>query len=244
MIRFGSVKGYYFLDAWIMANIIQLGTYRFCSRFLDKTKDPCGRMFDQMTMAARSCSANIAEGCSRHQTSRETELKLLDVARATLSELLNDYFFWSMAEKIELWKKDSKEYRWVCESKLNRPKYRDDWTREAQQHILAEYSRLAPTIEHERNEVVINTMIVLCNRTISMLERLMAALLEEFKDNGGFTENLTKERLETRTKTEESPACPNCGGKMLKRTIRKGAKQGMQFWGCANYPQCNGSRNI
>ena len=53
--------GFYWLDTWVMANIIQLSTQHFCLRHLNRTNDPCGRQFDQMTQAARSAPANIAE---------------------------------------------------------------------------------------------------------------------------------------------------------------------------------------
>lgn len=54
--------GYYWLDIWILANVIQLATQDFCIRYLNRTNDPCGRQYDQMTQAARSVTANIAEG--------------------------------------------------------------------------------------------------------------------------------------------------------------------------------------
>lgn len=76
--------GYYWLDTWVMANVIQLATQDFCLRYLNHSNDPGGRQYDQMTQAARSAPANIAEGSSRHSTSKETEMKLTDVARATL----------------------------------------------------------------------------------------------------------------------------------------------------------------
>lgn len=84
-IQIKSVKGYYFLDAWIMANIIQQSTLHFCNDLLTRENDPCGRLRDQMTMAARSAVANIAEGASRRQTSRETEMRLTDVAAQALA---------------------------------------------------------------------------------------------------------------------------------------------------------------
>ena len=46
--------GYYWLDTWVLANVIQLATQDFCTRFLNRTNDPCGRLYDQMTQAARS----------------------------------------------------------------------------------------------------------------------------------------------------------------------------------------------
>ena len=52
-----STFGYYWLDTWVMANIIQLATQDFCLQHLNRSNDPCGRQFDQMTQAARSVSA-------------------------------------------------------------------------------------------------------------------------------------------------------------------------------------------
>lgn len=94
--------GYFWLDTWVMANVIQLATQDFCVRFLNHINDPCGRQLDQMTQAARSAPANIAEGNSRHSTSKETEMKLTDVARATLSELANDYLNWLLRHEQTL----------------------------------------------------------------------------------------------------------------------------------------------
>ncbi len=71
---FGSTNGCYFLDSWVLANIVQLGTQQFCRQFLNRRNDPCGRQYDQMTQAARSGCANIAEGSARRATSRQTEM--------------------------------------------------------------------------------------------------------------------------------------------------------------------------
>lgn len=79
MINIHSVNGYMTLLSWRVGNILQLATQSFCRRFVDYQVDPCGRLRDQMEMAARTVPANIAEGSSRHQTSYETELRLLDV---------------------------------------------------------------------------------------------------------------------------------------------------------------------
>ena len=104
-----------------MANVIQLATQDFCSRFLNRTNDPCGRQYDQMTQAARSAPANIAEGNSRHSTSKETEMKLTDVARATLSELANDYLNWMLRHEQTPWSIHSAEYAAVYSTRLDRP---------------------------------------------------------------------------------------------------------------------------
>ena len=118
--------GYFWLDTWVMANIIQLATQDFCRRFLNHSNDPGGRQYDQMTQAARSAPANIAEGNSRHTTSRETEMKLTDVARATLAELTNDYFNWLLQHKQLPWSVHSLEYKQVVSIQLDKPTYDED----------------------------------------------------------------------------------------------------------------------
>ena len=105
--------GFYWLDTWVMANVIQLSTQDFCKRYLNRKNDPCGRQYDQMIQAARSVPANIAEGNSRHSTSKETEMKLTDVARASLAELANDYLNWLLQYEQVPWSANSDERKKV-----------------------------------------------------------------------------------------------------------------------------------
>lgn len=79
-------QSYHWLNSWILANVLQLATQDFCDRFVDYRLDPGHRLYDQMVMAARCGVANIAEGSARHSTSIETEMRLLDVARASISK--------------------------------------------------------------------------------------------------------------------------------------------------------------
>ena len=88
---FSKSGGYRKLHSFTLASIVQLGTLRFCEKFLNQKNAPRGRQFDQMTQAARSGRANIIEGSERSSTSKETEMKLTDVARASLGELRGDY---------------------------------------------------------------------------------------------------------------------------------------------------------
>ena len=80
--------GYKKLIVYRKSDVIYQGTVAFCRRFLPAHGD---RTVDQMTQAARSCKQNIAEGSAASGTSKETEIKLTNVARATLDELLEDY---------------------------------------------------------------------------------------------------------------------------------------------------------
>lgn len=243
-IEIKSVKGYYYLDAWVMSHIIYQATISFCQRYLNKDNDPGGRLYDQMVMAARSAPANIAEGSSRRQTSRETEMRLTDVARATLSELLSDFMAFSLTYNIEPWPKDSENYLAFRKLQLEQPNYGADIEREAWLHVQAQRRRFAPWVESDNLSVRVNSIKLLINRNIFMLQKMISRQLDEFKVNGGFTEGLTKERLTTQASQSVergAPNCPLCGKPMIKRTIKRGAKVGRQFWGCSAYPECQGT---
>jgi ssDNA-binding Zn-finger/Zn-ribbon topoisomerase 1 len=67
---FRKSAGYRFLDAFVLANVVELGTGHFCERFLDLRNDPGGRTYAQMTHAARSGCRNFAEGSERLMTSK------------------------------------------------------------------------------------------------------------------------------------------------------------------------------
>ena len=79
---FRKSAGYRYLDAFVLANVVELGTGHFCERFLTLRNDPGCRTYAQMTHAARSGCRNFAEGSERLMTSYATATELLDVARA------------------------------------------------------------------------------------------------------------------------------------------------------------------
>ena len=246
MIEIGKF-GYYWLDTWVLANVIQLATQDFCSRFLNHTNDPCGRQYDQMTMAARSAPANIAEGNSRHSTSKETEMKLTDVARATLAELASDYQNWLLRHEQTPWSQHSVEYAQVANLRFDKPEYQDDVLHQSSIHILNQKHRLDPWMKSDDSMVVANCLLVLCNRLIMMLGRQIESQLATFREEGGFTEALTADRLAHRTEKSvqaDAPTCPICGKPMVKRVAKKGMNSGREFWSCSAYPQCNGTRNV
>lgn len=242
-----AIFKYYWLDTWVLANVIQLATQDFCIRHLNHTNDPCGRLFDQMTMAARSVPANIAEGSSRHSTSRETEMKLIDVARASLSELSNDYLNWIMHNESTPWSINTSDYQNVNNIQLDRPTYKDDVLHLSSIHILAQKHKLDSWLNNGDSLIAANCLLIFCNRLIMMLRRQIEHLLETFKAEGGFTEGLTAERLSYRQEQSiqsNAPKCPICGKPMIKRMAKKGINSGKEFWSCSNYPSCNGTLKI
>jgi four helix bundle suffix protein len=246
MIKISSFS-YYWLDTWVLANVIQLATQDFCSRFLNRTNDPCGRQYDQMTQAARSAPANIAEGNSRRSTSREAEMKLTDVARATLAELANDYFNWILQHEQAPWSAQSAEYVSVNSLNLDKAEYQEDVLHQSGLHILRQKHLFDRWLLSDDSLVVANSMLVLCTRLIQMLRKQIDNQLAAFREEGGFTEALTAERLAFRAEKsvqDNAPECPKCGKPMIKRMAKKGVNSGHEFWSCSDYPRCNGTRNI
>jgi len=242
-----AIFKYYWLDTWVMANVIQLATQDFCLRYLNHTNDPCGRLFDQMTMAARSVPANIAEGSSRHSTSRETEMKLIDVARASLSELSNDYLNWILRHESTPWSIKDAAFQAVNSIQLDKPTYKDDVLHLSSIHILAQKHKFDKWLNNRNSLVTANCLIILCNRLIMMLRAQIMHLLETFKAEGGFTEALTAERLSYRQQQSaqaNAPTCPKCGKPMIKRMAKKGINSGKEFWSCCTFPACTGTLNI
>ena len=242
-----AIFKYYWLDTWVFANVIQLATQDFCVRYLNLTNDPCGRLFDQMVMAARSVPANIAEGSSRHSTSRETEMKLIDVARASLSELSNDYLNWLLRYETTPWSTKSAEYHAVNTVQLDAPDYKDDVLHLSSIHILRQKHKFDNWLNTGDSLVAANCLLILCNRLIMMLRRQIQHLLESFKAEGGFTEGLTAERLSYRQQQSvqaNAPVCPLCGKPMIKRVAQKGINSGREFWSCSGFPNCKGTLNI
>ncbi|MCM1255859.1 MAG: four helix bundle suffix domain-containing protein [Duncaniella sp.] len=238
-------QSYFWLNSWVIANIIQLGTQSFCKRFIDYHTDPCQRLYDQMVMAARSGVANIAEGNARHSTSIETQMKLLDVARASIDELQGDLFNYIIGNDAEVWAIGNPYQEAMWKVELDKPNYSNSLHHDAALHILAQKRKYDPWIKNDDPVVVANALLILCIRVNKMLQSQLSNLLEKFKLVGGFTENMTEERLKARealAAQSGAPSCPLCGKPMLKRMQKKGQGHGREFWGCSDYPNCRGLR--
>ena len=239
---FGTNIGHLRLDSYVLASIVQLGTQRFCEKFLSLANDPKGRQYDQMTQAARSVVANIAEGAARHFTSYETEMKLTDVARASLAELAADYTNWLMRHKHLPWRKDYPEAQAVLSTLLDKADYEDtDLIYASCRHILAQQEKFARWLESPEEETAANALLLLIGRVGTMLGKQLESQAARFKAEGGFREKLHTIRSETRTRIENAPACPECN-KPMRKQRRKA--DGSEFWGCTGYPECRKTQAV
>ncbi|MCM1452211.1 MAG: four helix bundle protein [Clostridium sp.] len=246
-ISFKSAPSYFWLNAWVLANIIELATQRFCDRFIDYKIDPGHRLYDQMTQAARSIRANIAEGSGRHETSFETEMRLTDVARASSHELMGDFINYMMRNGFKAWEMADRRYQAVISLQLEKPAYGENFITDAMEHVASQKSRFDCFLERGGAEDAANCLIALNMKIIAMLTSMLSAQLRDFKQSGGFAENLTQTRLDAKRADAAqagAPSCPKCGKPMLKRTIQRGAKQGLQFWSCSAYPHCTGAKDL
>lgn len=225
--------GYNNLRAFQTTTVILDGTAAFCEKFIRSHK-----LADQMTGAARSGRQNIGEGSRANAVSGESEVKLVNVARASQDELLLDYQDFLRQKKHRQWKKDdpeAMEVRTVAKRTGNAPL------------TYADYARW---LDHEDPAQRANCLICLIHQANYLLDRLLIRLEQDIITGGGFREQLTAARLAERDKqrglppqpTEQAPACPQCQKPMRLRTARQGVNAGSQFWGCTGYPECKGTR--
>ncbi|MCH5225173.1 MAG: four helix bundle suffix domain-containing protein [Muribaculaceae bacterium] len=226
-----------------MANIIQLATQDFCERFVDFTIDPGRRLYDQMVMAARSGVANNAEGSARFSTSLETEMRLLDVARASFDEVQGDIFNFLLRRKAEVWAIGNPARESIWQIRLDPPNYSNSYLHDAAVHILKQKSKFDKWLENEDPVIVANAILVLLQKENRMLQAQIQKLFDRFKQLGGFAENMTQERIEARkaqATSQGSPLCPICNKPMIRRLQKRGINQGSEFWGCSDFPKCTG----
>ena len=231
--------GYRKLDAFLLASLVQLETRRFCDRFLNLSNDPKGRQFDQMTQAARSGRANIMEGSQRSATSKTDEMRLVDVARASLVELMGDYEMALLQRGEAPWASSSPQAQAVSGWRLEPHVDWQDPLHESGVYLLAQRRRLAEYLDADESTAA-NTLLILCRRTVGMLSHLLKRQGEMFAERGGFRERMTQMRLYVRD--GDAPSCPKCGKPMRKRVAKSGPNQGRPFWGCSAWPDCDGRR--
>ncbi|HEY2294153.1 MAG TPA: four helix bundle suffix domain-containing protein [Thermoanaerobaculia bacterium] len=173
--------GYKNLLSYQKAEIVYDATIYFCDHFVDRRS----RTHDQMIQAARSGKQNILEGSQASGTSKETEIKLTNVARASLEELLADYLDFLRVRGLEEWPAGHPYARRLRE--LNR--IRD-----------ATYATFQKGIENPDPAISANVILGLVRVTTYLLDRQIRQLEKAFLQEGGLRERMTRARLETRRK--------------------------------------------
>lgn len=228
--------GYEALRSYKVAAAVYDATVVFCDRFINKGS----RTHDQMVQAARSGVRNISEGSGAAATSRKTELKLTNVALASLKdELLRDYESFLHQRGLRVWLKDDPQALAV------RERLKSD----------EGLAGLATYVAGAEPETAANALLCATHQATYLLRRQIESQGREFLEQGGFTERLYASRVaarvaqqpsdavgqrQTRSDMSNAPACPLCGKPMRQRTAQAGLHAGEPFWGCTAYPECRG----
>lgn len=172
------------LRSYHKSEIIYDFTFRFCERVLKRSD----RTIDQMVQAARSGKQNIVEGSKASKTSSEMEIKLTNVARASLEELLKDYKDYLRVRDLGLWDKNSKEALYV--RKLGKTKNES-------------YETYRTFMETRPPETLANIAICLIHQANYLLDQQIRRLENDFLKKGGLRENMTRARLNYRKNHKE-----------------------------------------
>lgn len=246
MSKFRPSGGYRTTCSFQTATLIYDATYWFCEKFLDSRS----RTVDQMVQAARSGRQNIAEGSRAAATSSQTELRLLNVARSSLEELLLDYEDHLRHRRLAQWRPDAPEALSVRQVPQ---KFKRDQPDQSDLINLTDAQRwalYAPWLEHPDSPVRANATICLIHQANYLLDQQIAALEKAFIEEGGYSEQLAAARLAERRRKKDQPApsdpsdhipaCQKCSKPMALRTAKTGRNAGRQFWGCTAYPECKG----
>jgi four helix bundle suffix protein len=161
------------------AEVVYDITFRFAHKYLSRGD----RTVDQMIQSARSGKQNILEGSKAAQTSKEMEIKLTNVGRASLEELLADYRDFLRVRDHAFWDKYSKEARYVrrlgCKTPQTFELYRE-------------------FVETRRPEVIANIAICLLHQANFLIDQQLKTLEKEFVEKGGLRERMTRVRLANR----------------------------------------------
>lgn len=157
---------------------ISVITEIFVQRFLTRGS----RTIDQMQQAARSCKQNIVEGSQAASTSKETEIKLTNVARASLGELEEDYMDYLLFHQLPIWGKDHPRIRRMREY-IKSTEFKERYQILCHKLPAEEFCNLA---------------ITLIKQTQYLLDRLIASQEKRFLEEGGIREAMTRARLKYR----------------------------------------------
>src|SRR3989344_1511232 len=179
--------GYKNLKSFQMAQVVYDLTVEFVEHYIDRKS----RTRDQMTQAARSGKQNIAEASVTSGTSKKSELRLMDVARASLQELLEDYSDFLRQRNLKQWNKDDE--RAVAIRQLA---YRIDRTDRTDRTDKTDKTHRTYESYMSNAESAANCLICLINQTNYLLDRQLLSLEQELTERGDLSDRIKTVRKE------------------------------------------------
>jgi four helix bundle suffix protein len=196
--------GYRQLKSFQVAQLVYDLTVRFCKRYVS----PRSRTYDQMVQAARSGVQNIAEGSEVSATSRKMEMKLTQVARASLEELRLDYEDFLRQRRLPIWKGDDPRRAALVARRCRTVEEIAKWIQEVhdrgrcglsgQEGRQGRSTASTPSTSSPYSEIAANAALTLINVAGALLNRQVAAQAAAFLRQGGFTERLHQARRRNR----------------------------------------------
>jgi four helix bundle suffix protein len=183
--------GYRKLKSFVVAQLVYDVTVRFCDRYVARS----GRMRDQMVQAARSGVQNIAEGSLASGTSKKTELKLTNVARASLEELRLDFEDYLRQRGLRCWERNDPRRVDLVARRFTTVEQVAEWVEKV--HGAGRRGSSATSVSSAlstRPEIAANAALALIAVATALLDRQLAAQAAAFEKDGGFTERLHRVR--------------------------------------------------
>ena len=244
----GHYGGYRKMYSFGFTCLVYHATTLFCQRNFNYKNDALGKTVGQMVGAARSARQNIVEASSRAATSKEQELRQLDVAKGSLDELAGDFEVFIVDAGEAPWSQHDERYGKVRSLQLDPFGKIDDLDHEYGKYILAMRERCASWLESADPLVAANSILITIRRAIALLKGQMDKTASDFLDEGGFTERMSRARIEARDQKAQmgvkAAKCPKCGRPLRKMVARKGRNAGNAFWGCSGFPECDYTKNV
>ena len=180
--------GYRTLKSFQIAQLVYDVTVRFYDRFIEKRS----RTHDQMVQAARSGVQNIAEGSLASATSKKSELKLTNVARASLEELRLDYEDFLRQRNLNLWPAADPRRRALIAKRCSTANEVASWVRQEYERQSSRDNSSASA--YTLPEIAANAALTLTVVACSLLDKQVHSLAKQFESEGGFTERLYRVR--------------------------------------------------
>jgi four helix bundle suffix protein len=187
--------GYRNLKSFQLAQLVYDVTVRFCDRFVEKKS----RTHDQMVQAARSGVQNIAEGSKASGTSKKSELKLTNVARASLEELKLDYEDFLRHRNLSRWERRDPRRQQLIDQRCSTSDEVALWVKNEFESGRCGRSGLGEQ-DSTLPEISANAALALIAVACALLDRQIHALAQSFEEGGGFTERLYRVRNSRRGK--------------------------------------------
>ncbi len=194
--------GYRHLKSFQIAQLVYDVTARFCDKYIDRRS----RTHDQMVQAARSGVQNIAEGSLASGTSKKMEMKLTNVARASLEELRLDYEDFLRQRGLSLWDRTDPRRKALVDRRCATADDVARWVVEmhrverenGQDGQYGRHGQSSSSMESNYSALAANAALVLIGVACALLDRQLAAQASAFETEGGFTERLHRIRTNRR----------------------------------------------